>query len=87
MSNEYSNVPDWVKNLKIGEDLVIYFPRQSNIVYAHVTDNIVPKDPDYLAILTINYKVDSVEKNEELLYDNYSNEDASQSCWYAYQIM
>ncbi len=83
----YDNVPSWVKNLKIGEYIMVYFPRKKRIVYSEVLSNVIPQSSDYFAILTIKYKINNLEMLDELLYDNYLGESEADTSWKAYQIM
>jgi hypothetical protein len=84
----YENIPSWIKKLSPGENIMVYFPRKISIVHSKVVSNIIPKSSDYFAILTVSYKLDNIEHQTELLYDDYyMNEPDTDASWSAYQIM
>jgi predicted Mrr-cat superfamily restriction endonuclease len=83
----YDNVPDWIKQLKSGDKVMIYFPRRRRVEYSEVVSNYIPDSSDYMAILTVNYKINKIVKVDELLYDNYTAVCDSDNCWNAFQIV
>ena len=85
----YSNIPTWIKELKSGDRFVVYFPRRRQISYSEVISNHIPSSSEYLAILSVTYKIDKFDKFDELLYDNYlgQTEIEHEDGWNAYQIM
>lgn len=83
----YSNIPDWIKNLKSGDKVVVYFPRRKQISYSEVISNYIPKSSDYLAILSVTYKINQFDKFDELLYDNYLGEIDNEYSWNIYPII
>lgn len=83
----YDSVPSWIKDLTSGDTVIIYFPRRKQISQSLVISNYVPKTTEHLAILTVLYKIDAVERVEELLYDNYYTLNYSEDSWNAYNII
>jgi hypothetical protein len=83
----YSDIPCWIKELVAGNTLILYFPRRNQVIYSRVISNFMPKSSEYLAILTVCYSVNGIEKIEELLYDNYYINQESDNSWKAFQIM
>lgn len=83
----YNNIPNWIKELKSGDRIVVYFPRRRQISYSEVISNHIPSSSDYLAILSITYKIDQFDKFDELIYDNYLGEAENENSWNAYPII
>ena len=84
-----SNIPDWITNLKKGDNIVVCFPYTGNTIYAEVIEN-CPDNYNYantFGTLTVKYTFNSVERTEDLLYDDYSNSIDFQNNWYAYCVV
>lgn len=83
-----SSAPQWVKELSSGDFFVVVFPQTNNTLYSKVLENVPRSDNDqYLGTLTIQYKLNSFTKQDELLYDDYSQDPSSANHWYAHIIV
>ena len=82
-----SNIPSWIEELQQGDFLVIVFPYSGDTVYAEVVEN-SPKTMNsmYFGTITINYTINKIKKQEDLLYDDYSKEPSHYDNWYAYRV-
>lgn len=82
-----NNVPEWIQNLKKGEHLVLVFPYSTDTVFAEVIEN-CPASVDgmYFGTLTVNYTLNKSNRQDDLLYDDYSKTPEHQDNWYAYRV-
>lgn len=89
LTGTMSNIPDWIHNLKQGDNIVVCFPYTGNTIYAEVIEN-CPDNYNYantFGTLTVKYTYNKVERTEDLLYDDYSNSVEFQNNWYAYCVV
>lgn len=83
-----SNAPEWIKELKVGDTIVVCFPYTGNLIFAEVIQN-YPGNFNYantFGTLTVKYTWNKIERTEDLLYDDYSNSVDFQNNWYAYCV-
>lgn len=80
-------LPDWIENLQKGDQLVVVFPATGSIIFAGVIEN-YPRNHNsiYFGSITIEYTWNNVACQDDLLYDDYSNEPDNQNNWFAYQM-
>lgn len=85
-----SNAPEWIKNLHSGDTIVVCFPYTGNTIIAEVINN----SPDSFSShtntfgsLTVKYTWKNVERNEDLLYSDYSQNVEFQNNWYAFCLI
>lgn len=82
-----TNAPDWICNLKKGDELVIVFPFTGNAVFAIVVQNDPPEQhKTTFSTITVKYVFNKVEKEEDLLYDDYSKDENYQNAWHAHPV-
>lgn len=82
-----SNVPDWVKTLKRGDEIVLVFSWTGTTVFAEITENtMIDPSSIYYGTITVKYEYNKDFRHEDLLLDDYSTEPQSRDSWYAYQL-
>lgn len=81
-----NSAPDWVCNLKQGDELIIIFPYTGVTLFAQVIQNDSRQSTVY-GILTIKYLYNNVAREEDLLYDDYTKDATYQNGWYAYPVI
>ena len=83
-----SNTPEWIRELAVGDTIVLCFPYTGNLIFAEVIQN-YPDNYNYantFGTLTVKYTWNQVERTEDLLYDDYSNSVDFQNNWYAFCV-
>lgn len=82
-----SNIPEWIEQLKQGEFLIIVFPYTGDTVYAEVLEN-NPKSTNsiYFGTITVQYTINKLTRQDDLLYDDYSKESNTHDSWHAYRV-
>lgn len=82
-----STIPEWVESLSPGDLLAVVFPHTKKTMLAKVVEN-NPTDHEsiYFGTIVLKYSTNNYTTSEELLYDDYSNEDNIQHSWYAHRI-
>lgn len=82
-----NKVPDWIETLKQGDYLVIVFPYYGDTVFAEVIENNPTSfDSMYFGTITVNYTINNFAKQDDLLYDDYSNDGDIRDSWHAYRV-
>jgi hypothetical protein len=76
-----NNIPQWIKELKPGQELVISFPNSSNAVMAEVVENYPYNDYVELGTITVRYTWNGVVRDEDLLYDDYGKDIKNTNSW------
>lgn len=83
-----SKAPEWISKLVCGDSIVVCFPYTGNTIFAEVVQN-CPDNYNFantFGSITIKYTWNKVERTEDLLYDDYSNNIEFQNNWYAYTV-
>ena len=84
MMNE---IPEWVERLRQGDHVVIVFPHTGDTVCAKVIENNpTTQDSAYFGTITVNYTINKLSKQEDLLYDDYSKEPDCIDNWHAHRV-
>lgn len=85
-----SNAPEWIFNLKKGDNIVVCFPYTGNTIFAEVIENCpdnFSNNTNTFGTLTVKYTWKNVERTEDLLYDDYSQSVEFQNNWYAFCVV
>lgn len=80
-------IPQWVTELRTGDEIVVVFPYTGNSVFAHILTNYPNPDKGAYGTLTIRYTWNGLVREEDLLYDDYSKSIESQNYWYAFHVI
>lgn len=80
-------IPQWVKNLNPGDEIVICFPFAANTIFAHIVTNYPNPDKGAYGTLTIRYTWNGLVREDDLLYDDYNKSGENQNNWYAYHVI
>lgn len=80
------NIPSWVTDLKIGNELVIFFNSSGISVFAEVLENYPHNDFIQFGTITVKYTLNNVARVDDLLYDDYGDQQENVNSWVAYRL-
>jgi hypothetical protein len=80
-----SEIPDWLKNLKNGDEILLVYPFTGNSHYAEImVYNIFLDKPNSIKV---SYKnTNNIEEVVVLHFSDYSTESSHSYNWFAYQL-
>ncbi len=83
-----SNTPNWIKQLNKNDVFMLVFPSINKSVLAEVIENSpVLDESTYFGIITVNYNSNNFVSQDDLLYDDYSEDSTNKNSWYGQILM
>ena len=79
------NIPEWIKNLKSRDELLLYFPYSGNYLHAEFIEHITQWTPG-IHVQYVDEKNKKV-KTYELRYEHYGTDASNWDHWIAYEMV
>lgn len=75
-------IPEWIKNLNLQDELLLYFPYTGNHQHAEFAGFLENWQPG----IRVQYIWKGEVKVDELLYEHYTRDAGSYNNWIAYEV-